>query len=141
MLFVLSLHTDDGAAYSVVAPDLPGCFSAGATLDNAIEIAREAIDAYCELLAEDGVDVALRQPLAVHRANPELAGTVCAVVDVPVGCYFGLAEKINIAVPARMAMFQFTPSWALRAFVCLVHRLLLGGSPAACRDHVSAQAV
>ena len=102
MRFALALHTDDGEAYSVVVPDLPGCFSAGATLDDAIEMAREAIDAHCELLAEDGEDVALRQPLAVHRANPELAGAVWAVVDVSVDRYFGPAEKINITVPARI---------------------------------------
>ena len=102
MRFALALHTDDGVAYSVVVPDLPGCFSAGATLDDAIEMAREAIDAHCELLAEDGEDVALRQPLAVHRANPELAGAVWAVVDVSVDRYFGPAEKINITVPARI---------------------------------------
>jgi len=102
MRFALALHTDDGVAYSVVVPDLPGCFSAGATLDDAIEMAREAIDAHCELLAEDGEDVALRQPLAVHRANPELTGAVWAVVDVPVDRYFGPAEKINITVPGRI---------------------------------------
>ena len=100
MRFALALHTDDGVAYS--APDLPGCFSAGATLDDAIEMAREAIDAHCELLAEDGEDVALRQPLAVHQANPELAGAVWAVVDVAVDRYFGPAEKINITVPGRI---------------------------------------
>ncbi len=102
MRFALALHSDDGVAYSVVVPDLPGCFSAGATLDDAIEMAREAVDAHCELLAEDGEDVTLRQPLAVHQANPELAGAVWAVVDVPVDRYFGPAEKINITVPGRI---------------------------------------
>ena len=102
MRFALALHTDDGAAYSVVVPDLPGCFSAGDSLDEAIEMAREAIDAHCELLAEDGADIAPAQPLAVHQANSELAGAVWAVVDVPVERYFGPAEKINITVPGRV---------------------------------------
>ena len=102
MRFALALHTDDGTAYSVAVPDLPGCFSAGASLDEAIEMAREAIDAHCELLAEDEADVAPAQPLAVHQANAELAGAVWAVVDVPVERYFGPAEKINITVPGRV---------------------------------------
>ncbi|WP_217160979.1 type II toxin-antitoxin system HicB family antitoxin [Thiocystis violascens] len=31
-------------AFGVVVPDLPGCFSAGDTLDEAVDQAREAID-------------------------------------------------------------------------------------------------
>lgn len=102
MRFSLALHSDDGAAYSVTVPDLSGCFSAGDSLDEAIEMAREAIDAHCELLAEDGADIAPAQPLALHQTNPELAGAVWAVVDVPVERYFGPAEKINITVPGRV---------------------------------------
>ena len=34
---------DDHTAFGVVVPDLPGCFSAGDTLDEAIDNAREAI--------------------------------------------------------------------------------------------------
>ncbi|NEX22582.1 hypothetical protein G3480_20115, partial [Thiorhodococcus mannitoliphagus] len=48
MRFALALHTDDGMAYGVTVPDLPGCFSAGETLDRAIENAYEAIDAHVE---------------------------------------------------------------------------------------------
>lgn len=102
MRFILALHTDDGTAYGVTVPDLPGCFSAGDNLDHAIEMAREAIDAHCEVLAEDGADLAPGQPLAVHQANPDLTGAVWAVVDVPVDRYFGPAEKINITVPGRV---------------------------------------
>lgn len=102
MRFTLALHTDDGVAYGVTVPDLPGCFSAGESLDDAIDMAREAIDAHCELLAEDGADIAPGQALAVHQASPELAGAVWAVVDVPVDRYFGPAEKINITVPGRV---------------------------------------
>lgn len=42
------------AAFGVVVPDLPGCFSAGDTIADAFHNAHEAIDAFCETLAEDG---------------------------------------------------------------------------------------
>jgi predicted RNase H-like HicB family nuclease len=48
MRFAFALHTDDRVKYSVTVPDLPGCFSAGDTLDEAVDMAREAIDAHCE---------------------------------------------------------------------------------------------
>jgi predicted RNase H-like HicB family nuclease len=102
MRFALALHSDDGKAYSVTVPDLPGCFSAGDTLDEAITLAREAVDAHCELLAEEGADMPAPRPLAEHQRNRDLAGAVWALVDVPVERYFGPAEKINITVPARI---------------------------------------
>jgi len=100
MRFALALHTDDGRHYGVTVADLPGCFSAGDSIDDAIEQAREAIDGHSELLAERRQDLPLPKPLTQHQANPELAGAVWAIVDVAVERYFGPSEKINITVPA-----------------------------------------
>ena len=44
-------------AFGVVVPDLPGCFSAGDTVEEAFDNAREAIKAHCEVLAEDKKDL------------------------------------------------------------------------------------
>lgn len=99
MKFTVVLHSDDGTRYGVTVPDLPGCFSAGDTLDEALESVREAIDLHVETLIEDGADIPARAPLAAHQANPDYAGGVWAVVDVPVEQYFGPAEKINITLP------------------------------------------
>jgi hypothetical protein len=38
----------------------------------------------------------------MHQQDPEFAGWVWAVVDVPVEKYLGPAEKINITVPQIM---------------------------------------
>ena len=50
-------------------------------------------------MIEDGVAIPAARPLAMHQADPEYAGWVWAVVDVPVEKYLGPAEKINITVP------------------------------------------
>ncbi len=102
MRFVLALHSDDGVKYGVIVPDLPGCYSAGDSFDTALDNAREAIDAHVELLAEEGSDLPIPEPIVVHRSNPDFAEAVWAVIDVPVEKYFGPAEKINITVPARL---------------------------------------
>ena len=39
---------DEGTAFGVVVPDLPGCFSAGDSIDEAIINAEQAIDAWIE---------------------------------------------------------------------------------------------
>lgn len=100
MRFVLALHTDDGTHYGVIVPDLPGCFSAGDSLEHAIEMAREAIDGFVEIVMEDGGSIPDPQPLSVHQVDPDLAGAVWAVIDVPVEKYLGPAQRINVTVPA-----------------------------------------
>jgi predicted RNase H-like HicB family nuclease len=45
---------DDTHAWGGVAPDLPGCFSAGDTLDEAIVNASEAITLWIEAVLDDG---------------------------------------------------------------------------------------
>lgn len=102
MRFALALHTDDGCQYGVTVPDLPGCFSAGETFDAAVEGAYEAIDAHAELLAEAGEDLPVAKSLAAHQADPDLAGAVWVVIEVPVERYFGPAAKVNITVPAPL---------------------------------------
>jgi len=102
MRFPIVLHTDDGVRYGVTVPDLPGCFSAGDTFEEALESVKEAIDLHLEGLVEDGGDVPTPHPIAEHRANPDFADGVWAVVDVDVSRFDGRAEKINITVPRRV---------------------------------------
>ena len=99
MKFTVVLHSDDGVRYGVTVPDLPGCFSVGDNVDDALESVLEAIDLHVETLLADGGDIPARLPLATHQANPDYAKGVWAVVDAPVEKYFGPAEKINITLP------------------------------------------
>ena len=44
MLYPVVVHKDQTSDYGVSVPDLPGCFSAGRTLDEALENIKEAIE-------------------------------------------------------------------------------------------------
>jgi antitoxin HicB len=48
------LTPEDEGGFSVSVPALPGCFTQGETVEEAIEMAKEAISAYIESLEEDG---------------------------------------------------------------------------------------
>jgi predicted RNase H-like HicB family nuclease len=87
-------------AFGVVVPDLPGCFSAGDTVEEAFDNVREAIDAHCEILAEDGKDLPMPKSMSEWQADKEYKGWMWGIVEVPIERYFGPAEKINITVPA-----------------------------------------
>jgi predicted RNase H-like HicB family nuclease len=103
MKFIIAIEPGDADhSFGVVVPDLPGCFSAGDSLDEAMANAHEAIDLWCETVIEDGQDIPPAKSISLHQQDPEFAGWVWAVVDVPVEKYLGPAEKINITVPQIM---------------------------------------
>ena len=102
MRFPVVLHTDDGVRFGVTVPDLPGCFSAGDTFDEAVDSAAEAIDLHLEGMVEDGAEVPTPQPIAAHRANPDFADGVWALVEVDASRFDGRAEKINITLPRNL---------------------------------------
>ncbi|MFA5170266.1 MAG: type II toxin-antitoxin system HicB family antitoxin [Sulfuriferula sp.] len=85
----------ENTAYGVVVPDLPGCFSAGDTLDEAMDNAREAIALWFESVIKDGKEIPVAKTLAEHQINPDFAGWIWAVVEVPVERYFDSTEKLK----------------------------------------------
>jgi predicted RNase H-like HicB family nuclease len=87
-------------AFGVVVPDLPGCFSAGDTVEEAFDNVREAIDAHCEMIAEDKGDLPKVRSMTDWQKDPKFKGWTWGIVDVPIEKYFGPAEKINITVPS-----------------------------------------
>ncbi len=52
--YVALIHKDETSDYGVSFPDLPGCITAGSTLDEAREMASEALALHLGGLAEDG---------------------------------------------------------------------------------------
>ena len=54
MNYPIVIHKDKRSDYGVTVPDLPGCFSAGGTLDEALAMAKEAIELHLEGLIEEG---------------------------------------------------------------------------------------
>ncbi|MET3930472.1 putative RNase H-like HicB family nuclease [Lysobacter sp. OAE881] len=95
-------HGDETHAFGVVVPDLPGCFSAGDTLEEAIVNAAEAIS----LWLEDALDLtqAIPAPSPVDRwANdPEYQGWTFALVKVDPAALDDTIERVNITLPRRV---------------------------------------
>jgi antitoxin HicB len=51
------LTPEDEGGFSVLVPALPGCFTHGETIEEAIEMATEAINLYIESLEDDSEPV------------------------------------------------------------------------------------
>lgn len=93
---------DEQHAFGVAVPDLPGCFSAGDTLDEAIDNAREAIDLWLETVIDDGGNVPLPRPISEYQVDPEYSGWIWAVVEVDLAALSDKVERVNITLPARV---------------------------------------
>jgi predicted RNase H-like HicB family nuclease len=103
MRYPIAIELGDAKhAFGVVVPDLPGCYSAGDTLDEAIDNAREAVELWLETVIDDGGAVPEPKTIAEHQASPEFAGWVWAVVTVDLAELSDKAERINITLPARV---------------------------------------
>lgn len=90
---------DEQHAYGVVVPDLPGCFSAGDTFDEAVANAREAIEGHLESLSEHGDLIPTATAIEQHLENPDYQGWVWAAVEIDMTPYLGKSHKINVTLP------------------------------------------
>lgn len=102
MRFMAVIHKDTGTGYGVTVPDLPGCFSAGDTLEEAIESAREAIACHIEGLLLDGEPIPERASLEMHRANEDYKDGVWVLVPVDVSKLSSKTTRVNITLPERV---------------------------------------
>ena len=101
MQFPVAIHKDVGTGYGVTVPDLPGCFSAGDTLVEAIFSTQEAIACHVEGLLLDGAPIPERAPIETHRAR-ERNDATWALVAVDVSRLSGATRRVNITMPARV---------------------------------------
>src|ERR1700693_2389147 len=92
----------DDAAYGIVVPDLPGCFSAGDTLDEAMKNAEEAAIAWIEATLDSGRSVPAPSSLEAVRADPDYAGWSFGVVNVDPAALDTTSERVNIILPRRV---------------------------------------
>lgn len=67
MHYPVVIHKDTESDDGVTVPDLPGCFSAGETLDEALQEVVEAIECHLEGLLADGEPIPMPKPVALHR--------------------------------------------------------------------------
>ena len=102
MQFPVVLHKDKNSDYGVTVPDLPGCFSAGSTVDEALAMAKEAVEVYLEQIIEDGKPVPLPGRIEQHQRNSDYRGGAWAFVSVDQSSLRVVAKRINITIPERV---------------------------------------
>ncbi|SRR5579883_397358 len=101
MKYPIFIHKDKKSDFGVIVPDLPGCFSAGNTIEDAIENAHEAIECHLEGLLIDGEQIPSKKSIAHHLKNPEYQDGILAMVEIDLTKISGKYRRINISLPER----------------------------------------
>jgi predicted RNase H-like HicB family nuclease len=102
MFYPAAIHKDPESAYGVTIPDLPGCFSAGDTVEEAIANGTEAIECHIEGLLIDGEDIPMPGIVETHKQNPDYADAFWAFIPVDLSKLSGAFKRVNISVPERI---------------------------------------
>jgi predicted RNase H-like HicB family nuclease len=103
MRYPIAIEAGDARhAYGVVVPDLPGCFSAGDTLDEALMNAQEAILLHLEGLLDDGKPLPKASQIGELRRRRSFRNWTWAIVDVDMSQIGDKAARINITLPQRI---------------------------------------
>ncbi len=104
MRYPIAIEPGDAThAYGVVVPDLPGCFSAGDTLDEAMVNAESAVLAWMETTLDQGGTIPPASSLGTLReAYPEFRDWVWALVTVDPVLLDDTLEQIDITLPRRV---------------------------------------
>ena len=98
MLFPAVFHKDKSSCFGVTIPDIPGCFTAGDTLDEAIQNVQEAVE--CHLHGEEFIPSP--SPLEGWLNDPKYAGGVWIMVDLDLSFLELKARRINISMPEKL---------------------------------------
>ena len=92
----------DTTAFGVIVPDLPGCFSAGDTLDEAVAGAEEAAAAWVDAALDAGRAIPAPTSLDAIRRTPEYAGWTFGVIALDPALLDDTTERVNITLPRRV---------------------------------------
>lgn len=102
MRYPVVIHKDEHSDYGVSVPDIPGCYSAGATYDEALTNVIEAIECHLEGLLMDNESIPVGSTIDHWINEEEFQGGVWAFIDIDLSQISGKSKRINITIPERV---------------------------------------
>ena len=102
MKFPIVIHKDIESDYSVLIPDLHGCYSAGSNIDEAINMAKEAIECHIEGMFMDGEAIPHTLPIEKHQQNIEYKDGIWGIVEIDLSKLSIKSKRVNITIPENL---------------------------------------
>ena len=82
--YIAYLHQDVGTDIGVSFPDFPGCITAGATLQEAMTMASEALELHIEGMRTEGLEIPAPSSLDQLANDDAREGAIVALVSVTI---------------------------------------------------------
>ncbi len=99
-VYPVVVYKDPDSDYGIEVPDLPGCYSAGATLSEALHQTREAIYAHLEGMAKDAEVAPEASDLSDIRELDNCTDAFAfAAVEIDVSKVSVETARVNIMLP------------------------------------------
>ena len=103
MRYPIAIEPGTGsAAFGVAIPDLPGCFSAGDTLDEALDNAEIAATLWIDTALDAGQTIPKPSSVDAIRNHADYSGWLFALVTVDPAQLDDTIERVNITLPRRV---------------------------------------
>ena len=99
--YIAVVHKDPKSDFGVSFPDFPGCITAGTSIDEAKDMADDALSLHVKGLLEDGEDIPSPSKLEDIIENPEYSDSV-AILVVSISESKARSVRVNITVPEDM---------------------------------------
>lgn len=98
--YIALIHKEAGSDYGVSFPDFPGVITAGATLDEARTMAKEALGFHLDGLIEDGE--AIPEPSSLEQVMTDAVNRDGVAILVPVRTTPSKIVRVNVTLPEDM---------------------------------------
>ena len=99
--YIAVVHKDPESDYGVSFPDFPGCVTAGSTIDEAKDMAYDALSLHLKGMLEDGEIIPTPSKLEDIMEDPDYSDAI-AILVVSVSESKPRSVRVNITVPVDM---------------------------------------
>lgn len=96
--YIAVIHKDQGSDFGVSFPDFPGCITAGSTIDEAKDMAQEALSLHIKGMLEDRETIPVPSKLEEIMDQPDYSdATAIIVISAPE--IKPRSVRVNITIP------------------------------------------
>ena len=99
--YIAVVHKDPKSDFGVSFPDFPGCVTAGNTIDDAKDMAHDALTLHIKGILEDGENIPAPSKLEDIMDDPDYSDAI-AILVVSVSDAKPRSVRVNITVPEDM---------------------------------------
>jgi predicted RNase H-like HicB family nuclease len=99
--YIAVVHKDAKSDFGVSFPDFPGCITAGSSIDEAKDMAHDALSLHIKGMMEDGENIPTPSKLEDIMDNPDYSNAA-AILIVSVSESKPRSVRVNITVPEDM---------------------------------------